>query len=96
MRCIITGCALVVDDAWIAGDLYTQGAESDSLIFVGNQQNGEACWLYNKPISYSKRLAPAGLWEKRGVFIILKVDANLNQAALEYLGADRRLVEVTP
>ena len=85
MSCIITGCALVHGNAWVAGDLYMPSAEGDTLVFVGNQQNGEPVWIYSAP-QYSKRLEPFSFWDKRGIFVIRKDQANLNQAALDYIG----------
>lgn len=86
MKCIITGCALVNESLqeWVAGDLF----DSDEFyVFNGNFDvaSFRASWLKGPP-SYSKVLAPWDYWERRGVFIIPKEMANLNQAALAYIG----------
>ena len=85
MNCVITGCALVVGGAWSPGDLYMTSAEGDTLVFVSNTQDGKPVRLHGEP-HYNKRLEPSDHWEKRGVFVIRKRRANLNQAALDYIG----------
>lgn len=83
-RCVITGLALIspADDAWIAGDLFDAGSV---WIFNGNCEGGRPAWLYEEP-HYQKHITPTGVfWERRGVFVIPKEDAQLNSAALEYM-----------
>ena len=84
IQCVITGCALVVaGDGWVAGDLFDGGS---SWVFCGNVSNNQPQWLPIADLHYSKQLRPRDWFEKRGVFIIDKSEANLNEAALEYIG----------
>lgn len=81
IQCIITGCALVAGARWVAGDLFDAGS---CYIFNGNHEDGLPLWCPLPP-HYTKRLEPHDWWEKRGVFVIEKTKANLNQAAASYI-----------
>jgi hypothetical protein len=57
MRCVITGCALILaghPDQWLAGDLFEVG---DCYLFNGNQDRnaGEPSWQPG-PVFYAKRV----------------------------------------
>lgn len=84
IQCIITGCALVNDGRWVAGDLFDAGSH---YVFNGNMDRETSApeWLHINSLHYNKRLEPSGWFEKRGVFVINKVHANLNEAACEYI-----------
>jgi hypothetical protein len=85
MHCAITGCALVFHGRWIAGDLFDAG---DCWIFNGNYRVGsnraEADWQVGAPY-YEKQLWPEDYFEKRGVFVVRKSEANLNYEAIQYI-----------
>lgn len=88
-ECVITGCALCNGGAWVAADLFDAG---DWWVVNGNCQfhgNGSASpqWLSGRP-TYTKNISiiPGAPWfERRGVFVIHKSCAVLNQAALDYI-----------
>ena len=91
MNCIITGIALVAVDGLhaVAGDLFDCGTH---YVFNGNWERGKGdnyspkpAWLPVDQLPYNRRMAPTTYWERRGVFVIPKGEANLNQAAQEYL-----------
>lgn len=84
MKCIITGCALIREDGqWVAGDLFDAGSV---YVFNGNFDRQKAtAKLINDAVCFSMRFAPLEYWERRGVFVIPKDQANLNSAALEYI-----------
>lgn len=84
MMCVITGCALVDGNRWIAGDLFDAGAY---WVFNGNYDH-EACrpeWISGE-LHYVNRITLGGRWmEKRGIFFLPKNDTQLNQAAIDYI-----------
>jgi hypothetical protein len=86
-RCVITGCALIVDNEWVAGDLFDAGTH---WVFNGNVDLPDRSlpprWMPMSEAHYKKTLSPLDWWEKRGVFFIDKAVANLNEAALAYIG----------
>ena len=86
MKCIITGCSLVdTGERWVSGDLFDAGTH---YVFNGNYNNTKCVpqWVVGGPI-YGRQLHPISYWERRGVFVILKEDANLNEAAKQYIGS---------
>lgn len=88
IRCVITGCALVSGHLWVAGDLFDAGT---CWIFNGNVNSavGDKTvtpeWLQIHSCHYEKRLEPDDWFERRGMFVIEKSAANLNEQALEYI-----------
>lgn len=88
IQCVITGCALIEGNRWVAGDLFDAGSV---YIFNGNihldrPSTAQPLWLPIESAHYSKTLAPDDWFEKRGVFVIEKSKANLNDAASQYVG----------
>lgn len=83
IQCVITGCALISHTHWIAGDLFDAG---NVYIFHGNynHKEKEPTWL-EMPSRYIKILEPKEWFERRGVFVIEKTKANLNDKALAYI-----------
>lgn len=98
-RCVITGCALVSpqEEFCVWGDLHEVGS---TWVFNGvvNQRDGETGNLigeahrqYRSPppdaikqlVIHDSTVVP--YFERRGVFVIAKSLASLNQAAKEYL-----------
>lgn len=87
MRCIITGCALVDGETWIAGDLFEcEGA----LVFHGNidRSTGLPKQFPLELCHYERRLEPTNWWQRRGVFVMSASDANLNEVARTYIRGD--------
>ena len=88
MQCKITGCAFLENgpgSRWLSGDLHQ--TVDGSWIFNGNSINGQASWQEGSPI-YQKQVWANDYWERRGVIVIDTVELDMNQAALDYLGAD--------
>jgi hypothetical protein len=84
MQCVITGCALIDGNRWIAGDLFDAGAY---WVFNGNydHETRQSEWNSGEP-HYGKRITLDGRWmEKRGIFFLPKDDTQLNQAAIDYI-----------
>jgi hypothetical protein len=83
IQCVITGCALISGMRWVAGDLFDAGSV---YIFNGNMEREtvDPKWL-SLPATYSKALEPDDWFERRGMFVIEKSKANLNQKALDYI-----------
>lgn len=93
MTCLITGCALVTplnDYAW--GDLYQIG---DIWVFNATRDNGETNWQHGvdlkahaneRQLILSAHLSEAHYFERRGVIVIGREWAQLNDVALAYLG----------
>lgn len=84
-ECIITGCEFMSAGGYVHGDLHQLG---DVYIFnaaTGAQGNME--WAYGPPHKGAKVLWDScGMYfERRGVIIIAKAGAILNQAAQDYL-----------
>jgi len=92
LPCVITGCALVHHGRWIAGDLFDAG---DHWVFNGNwnrSEPNEPTWITRMDAChYRCRFEPTDWFERRGVFVIHKSNANLNQDALEYIRWDGQL-----
>lgn len=84
MKCVITGCALVTGDGWLAGDLFDTGG--DDWVFSGNWDHRRSLpeWQRGEPV-YVRVLQPEDWWERRGVFVIPKRCAGANDAAREYI-----------
>jgi hypothetical protein len=88
-ECVITGLALRDGDVWVAADLFDAG---DWWVVNVNCQfhgNGSVSphWLQG-PSHYTKTIDidPGCLWfERRGIFVIHKTCATLNQAAIDYI-----------
>ena len=88
MKCIITGCALVLDTGWVAGDLFqTTGGD---YVFNGNSVNGVTLVLTG-PVGYERMITPEQHWERRGVYVMSPAEVYLNKAAQKYISdqADR-------
>jgi hypothetical protein len=83
LHCIITGCALLSDGQWVAGDLFDAG---EFYVFNGNVNSRTMGpdW-FPMPPYYEKTLSPDDWFERRSVFVIHKTKANLNQAAFDYI-----------
>lgn len=86
MKCVITGCALIWEGAWVAGDLFDVGTH---YVFNGNynlhDQTGDGVqWIVGEPLT-SKTVAPTNYWERRGVFVIDKTDVTVSPSALKYM-----------
>lgn len=85
-ECLITGCALVADmsgaSAW--GDLHQDG---NCYIFNANLKDHETRWSYGTaPDGTVKTLHVFGdYFERRGVIVVQKAHAQLNDAANAYL-----------
>lgn len=88
-RCIITGCAFVDtaygETAW--GDLFEVG---DTYVFNAAVTQGETLWERSLPRGDVKQLLTlpsfaSPYFERRGVIVISKSDAKLNEVAREYV-----------
>lgn len=85
-RCLITGCALYVEDlgaaAW--GDLHTDGR---SYIFNACLRGGETAWDYQTRPTDKCLLVPdnVNFFERRGVIVVPVGCARLNPAAEAYI-----------
>lgn len=87
MKCVITGCALIWEGAWVAGDLFDVGTH---YVFNGNfnphDESGDGVqWIVGEP-HYANTISPTDYWERRGVFVIEKSKANPSPEAMEYMG----------
>lgn len=85
IECIITGCYLVAGNKKVHGDLHAGGQ-----CYVFNavlDEHGQASWLHG-PFEEGHRallIHPnADYWERRGVIVIPKMNATLNQGAADY------------
>lgn len=84
LPCIITGCALITGEGWVAGDLF----DADPyLVFNGNYDpgRGKPLWLPLSDQRYARTMTPSDWFERRGLFVIHKRFANLNAAAQEHI-----------
>jgi hypothetical protein len=85
-KCIITGCALVIDNACVWGDLFEEGS---CYVFNGNTAKGQTQWQYDGlPPDLIKQIKFTGLsqpFERRGVLVMAKKDCELNKAAKGYI-----------
>lgn len=84
-RCVITGCALLRQGSWVAGDLFDADTH---WVFNGNIRNGAAiAWQPAAPVPhYQKHITLEGeYFERRGVFVVHKSAATLNPAAIDYI-----------
>jgi hypothetical protein len=86
MRCVITGCVLSIDaHRAVVGDLFDCG---DSYVFNANWREPDGiCWIksWQATLSHGRQLSPIDWWEKRGVFIIPKDRAGLNDACIKHM-----------
>lgn len=85
MNCVITGCSLILDNAWAACDVFEAG---DHFVMNANlNKEGTVAWHKMHARRYTKEIDLTGsnYWEKRGVFIVPKDQVELNQAAKEYI-----------
>lgn len=89
MKCLITGCALIRegDDAVVWGDLFEVG---DTYVFNACLNHGEAAWQFypdnNVPLHIkSLTCDDRQFFERRGVIVVAKANASLNQAAKDYI-----------
>jgi hypothetical protein len=86
IQCEITGCALIHGDEWVAGDLFDAGTH---WVFNGNVElqgsRSIPLWMPISEAHYTKTISPLDWWEKRGVFVIEKSKANMNQKAIDYI-----------
>lgn len=86
-RCIINGATLFVGSRrWVHGDLWR--LSGDAFVFNACMQDGETAWQYDAPPVYGKTLEVANedrVFERRGVLVVLAVDAEMNAAAKEYV-----------
>lgn len=86
-ECIITGCALVVDNEgkWLWGDLHMLG---NTLIFNGawNFALGTGA-SYGDPPDGDRavHIDSNACFERRGVIVFHRDDCELNQAASDYM-----------
>lgn len=94
MKCLITGCALVVADEvkWTWGDLHeVEGAYVfNAVLDVGNYP--ETRWNYSAALPGMKVLVVepgCAFFERRGVIVVGASFANLNAAAQAYIEAPR-------
>ena len=89
-KCIITGCTLERGGSWVHGDLHVAG---DCYIFnaVLNPHKGsafgEAYWQYDEDTFDDKVLTidSPHYFERRGVIVIPRAYATLNEAARRYV-----------
>lgn len=90
MACLITGCALINGHAAAWGDLHDLG---DVFIFNAVLKDLEPYWQSAEPFVAGKYLdiTHADYFERRGVFVIPKHTAQLNQVAIDYIEAGKRL-----
>ena len=87
MKCVATGCALIWEGAWVAGDLFDVGTH---YVFNGNYDHDDEAgdgiqWIVGEPF-YANRISPSDYWERRGVFVVDKAKANPSEALVEYIG----------
>lgn len=89
LQCVVTGCAVIVNDRWVAGDLFQQG---ETFIFNGNWEieelsnYPEPAWQTGEPF-YPRQINLTGhhYWERRAVFVFSENDVTFNLAILEYM-----------
>ncbi len=87
-RCVITGCALILDGSWVAADLFDIG---DWWLVNANHQIGDSGgvntqWSVGEPPHHSKHITIIGpYWERRAVFLVNKSRMALNREALKHL-----------
>jgi hypothetical protein len=84
MECIITGCAFIQGNRWVAGDLHQTSC--GVYVFVGNPSPTlHPDWIEGKP-PYTKHIRADRYFDRRAVFVIEARDIILNEAALLYIG----------
>jgi hypothetical protein len=82
MQCVITGCALVDGDRWLAGDLYKDG---ETYVFNGNvTEGGEPNWQPGPPF-YKRQFYLRDWWERRGIWVFNIRQVEFNSAARNYM-----------
>lgn len=99
--CVITGCAFILDDCAVWGDLHEEGncwiftccltptlIQDEGDVACGNIP-GEARWQQRLPPEEIKSVTYLGQFaapfERRGVLVAAKSDCQLNKAARRYL-----------
>ena len=84
-NCLITRCRLVVAERSIRGDLHEMG---NVFIFNAVLREGEAAWEPGAGRGWNsneKIIDTRDYFERRGVFVILRSGAMLNQSARDYI-----------
>lgn len=88
-NCIITGCSLVRGGSWVHGDLHEEGGCYIFNAVLNTSKGlaqGEAAWEYDGEPQDLKVVEIRGnYFERRGVIVVSKAYARLNDAALHYL-----------
>lgn len=92
LRCVITGVALIQGDSWAAADLFDGGdfwVVNANTCVIGISTT---TWIgvADYPPHYKNHITlvpDTHFWERRGVFVVHKSCAVLNEAAVKYIGA---------
>ena len=87
-ECIITGCVIWENEAFVVGDLHEFG---DTWIFNGVTLSGDARWMPGEVECVPGRdkiidITGVEFFERRGVFVFQRDTSLMNEAAKKYVG----------